>query len=260
MSENTVVLLVDDEPRTVKGIYSILKKQKGETLEIITANNGLKAIEYLEKRTIDLLLLDIKMPEMDGLSLLKFLRNENLEITTILLTGHADFEYARSAISMNVFNYLLKPIDKDILIKEVEKGIKYNKNRLRLERGAKILESYPDLFNDEEMVSSNPVITQACKYIQDNLSKSITLKSLAENVHVNDCYLSVLFKEKTGITFTDYLTRLRLIKAKQLLIQNKLKIYEIAEEVGYHSAKYFTKVFHDHQGITPNQFRKRFSQ
>lgn len=258
MSENAVVLIVDDEPRTIKGIYSILKKKKADKWGVMTAKNALEAMEYINNRKIDLMLLDINMPEMDGISLLKLLREKNITITTILLTGHADFDYACSAIRMNVFNYLLKPIDKDILVKEVEKGISYNKERIRLEKGAKILKDHPELFEEAEVDTNNPIIKKACQIINENISRSITLKSLAEKVHVNDCYLSVIFKEEMGITFTDYLTNLRLKKAKQLLIENNLKIYEIAEEAGYHSAKYFSKVFHDHEGLTPNQFRKKF--
>ncbi|MFW5992347.1 MAG: response regulator transcription factor [Halanaerobiaceae bacterium] len=258
--DEAVILVVDDEPRTVKGIYKILKSEGGDKLDVLTAENGIKGLELLKTRDIDLLLLDIKMPELSGLSLLKKLREEGLEVTTILLTGHADFEYARSAIRLNVLNYLLKPVNKDDLIKEIKKALTYNKKRIKLKKGIKIMETCPHLFNDEEIKSDNPEINKAIKYIHDNLSKNITLKMVADHIYISESYFSVLFKAETGITFTDYLTKARLKKAKQLLLENNLRIYEIADNIGYHSAKYFIKVFRDHEGMTPNQFRKEMKQ
>lgn len=260
MTDKAVVLIVDDEPRTVKGIYSILKKYKSNTMEILTASNGIKAINLLRNTEIDLLLLDIKMPEMDGISVLEKLDEEDIEVITILLTGHAEFEYARSAIRMNVLDYLLKPVGKDILIKQIEKGIKKSRERRKLEKGAKILETFPHLIEQNKITVKNPAIRKAIKYIKENLSKEISLKIIANYVHISDSYFSVLFKKEIGTTFTDYLTELRIRKAKQLLIENKSKIYEIADRVGYHSAKYFIKVFHEKEGITPNQFRERFTK
>ncbi len=260
MINESVVLIVDDEPRTVKGICNILKKNKGDELEIFTSNNGLEAIDLLKTIKIDLLLLDIKMPEMDGISVLEVIdKEEDIKVSTILLTGYAEFEYARSAIRFNVLNYLLKPVGKDILIDEVEKGIKHSVERRKLEKRAKILKKCPQLFEENMISCRNPYINEAIKYINNNFSKDITLKMIANYVHISESYFSVLFKEEIGMTFTDYLTKLRIKKAKQFLIEYELKIYEIADKVGYHSAKYFIKVFRKNEGSTPNQFRKNLN-
>ncbi len=258
MYKEQAILIVDDELRTINGISTTLKRQEDISLEILTAKNGVEALNILQEKEIYLMLLDIKMPELDGLSLLKKMEKEDMRVTTILLTGHAEFEYARSAIRLNVFNYLLKPINKDILIKEVRRGLEHNRENLMLEKGFKMVESYPDLFEESKVSSNNPMIKEAINYINNNLSRTLSLENIAKYVCLNESYFSALFKEEMEITFSDYLTQVRIKKAKQLLIENKLRVYEIADKVGYHSSKYFIKVFHEQVGVTPNNYRNKF--
>lgn len=110
--------------------------------------------------------------------------------------------------------------------------------------------------NNKTAQSSYPAIHKAIKYIKESYNEKITLKEVAEQVYLNPSYLSVLFKQETGQNFIDYLTNYRLAKARELLKRLDLKIYQVADLVGYTNAKYFTEIFKKNTGLTPNQYRK----
>jgi two-component system response regulator YesN len=98
------------------------------------------------------------------------------------------------------------------------------------------------------------IIEEAKKYILQNYTKNVTLKKVAENVHVTPNYLSALFKE-TGENFIQYLTALRIEQAKTLLKDPRNKIYEIVEMVGYSDPAYFSATFKKYVGKTPLEYR-----
>lgn len=92
--------------------------------------------------------------------------------------------------------------------------------------------------------------------MNENLPGQISLKEVADAVHLNASYFSAMFKEQTSITFSEYLTRKRLQLAKKLLITTDLPIDEVARQAGYQTAKYFIKLFKDSEGVTPSKYRK----
>ena len=77
---------------------------------------------------------------------------------------------------------------------------------------------------------------------------------------MNPFYLSQLFKEKTGDTYLNFLTKIRINKAKELLEKTDLKIYEICEMVGYSDTNYFSKLFEKFAGVRPSEYKKRFEK
>lgn len=104
------VLVVDDEKIGRDGISFLLKKSSYD-FHIAEAQNGKVALEYIKNHPIDFLFTDIKMPFMDGIELIKNIKEMNYKIKTIILSGYNDFDYAKNAIKMGVSEYLLKPID-----------------------------------------------------------------------------------------------------------------------------------------------------
>ena len=107
--------------------------------------------------------------------------------------------------------------------------------------------------NSTEAVS----IRNAKEFIADNLHLDISLYDVASHVYLNPIYFSKLFKQSTGITFTSYITQMRIEKAKELLCGTNLKIYEIGEQSGFRSTFYFNRVFKQIVGVTPNEFRRK---
>lgn len=99
------------------------------------------------------------------------------------------------------------------------------------------------------------IITDAIEYMRKNVQKQITLEEVSKQVFLNPVYFSRLFKEKTGINFLEYHTRLKIEKAKELLKEHKYKIYEVGEMIGYSSNQHFRKLFKEYTGLTPIEYR-----
>ncbi|MGI6084736.1 MAG: response regulator transcription factor [Acetivibrionales bacterium] len=99
------------------------------------------------------------------------------------------------------------------------------------------------------------IVREVNTYLHENYNKNISLQSLADHVHVNSSYLSRLFKKETGMSIIDTLNKLRIEKAKQLLMNPKTKIFEVASEVGIDDPTYFTHVFVKYTGISPKEYR-----
>jgi two-component system response regulator YesN len=101
---------------------------------------------------------------------------------------------------------------------------------------------------------NNKIISQAKRYIIENLSKQISLQEAANILNMSSGYLSTIFKQTTGVSFIDYVTEARIDEAKRLLKESNLKIYQIAQMTGYENAYYFSKVFKKITGMTPKEF------
>ncbi|WP_336775475.1 response regulator transcription factor [Paenibacillus sp. MMO-58] len=110
-----------------------------------------------------------------------------------------------------------------------------------------------DSFSGEDM---SPVIKQALRYIHEHYAEALTLKSLGLQFHIHPNYLGQLFNKQTGDTFTDYLNKFRIEKAKELLADSRLKVNEIARQVGYWETGYFYKQFKKHVGMVPGDFKE----
>ena len=109
--------------------------------------------------------------------------------------------------------------------------------------------------SESKKSSGNPVIKKACKFIEEHLSEDFSLEVLAQELGVSPYHLSRLFKEEKGENFINYVTSLRLEKAKKLLGDNSLIIKEISTGVGYNDQNYFTKLFKQKFGLTPTEYR-----
>lgn len=113
--------------------------------------------------------------------------------------------------------------------------------------------------NDTQAVYSLPVI-RALKIIAENYQTGISREGIAERLHITPEYLSMLFYKEVGQSFTAYLKNYRINKAKELLTDTELKIYEIAEKVGYLDPKYFCRVFKEVTGVPAGEYQKYLSE
>ena len=94
-------------------------------------------------------------------------------------------------------------------------------------------------------------------YLNENYTKDINLKTIAETFHLNALYLGRILKLETGCTFTEYMNRLRLDKAIDLLIHTDLSAKQVSEQVGYSNDKYFNTLFKKYTDMTPGEYRKK---
>jgi AraC-like DNA-binding protein/ligand-binding sensor protein len=104
--------------------------------------------------------------------------------------------------------------------------------------------------------SNNANVAEMAKYIQSNYKKNLTLDEIAEHVYLSTSYASRVFKKVQGVSIVEYISQVRIEKAKQLLANPHYQIEEIAENVGYADAGYFTKVFRKYEGVTPSKYRQ----
>lgn len=122
MSENAQILLVDDDQDVRRLIVRILK---GKQFHVVEASSAEEAYQYLLHHKPLLLLLDIGLPEKTGLELLRDLRGKENDILTIFLTGLSEKAIIKEALSLQAFSFLEKPIDYDLLIHEVQRGLEF---------------------------------------------------------------------------------------------------------------------------------------
>jgi YesN/AraC family two-component response regulator len=102
-------------------------------------------------------------------------------------------------------------------------------------------------------------ITAVLQYIDEHYCEELSITGLADMYELSPNYLSTLLKNHQGIKFTDYITKLRIARAKELLLTTSLSVKEISEQVGYHSQSHFTKIFMESVSYTPVEFKKQFS-
>ncbi|WP_256758831.1 response regulator [Cohnella sp. WQ 127256] len=253
------IMIVDDEPRTRQGLKRILETKGNGRYHILTAEDGHSALHMLVDHEVDLIITDIRMPEINGLALVNRVEEKQLEHkpSVILISGHAEFDYAHQAIQLGVTNYLLKPISKEKLFASVEIALEACEERNRVNMMRKIVDSR--LMVTDYSALSKPV-ADAVSYVNDHLEQVVGLKEVADHIQLNPSYLSALFKEQMQMTFSEYVTRRKLQRAKEMLLRTKLPIAEIAERVGYQTTKYFFKLFKEYEGCSPGQYRSEMTE
>jgi two-component system response regulator YesN len=105
--------------------------------------------------------------------------------------------------------------------------------------------------------SPSQIVLEAEKIIRKRFADNLSLQSVADEVHVTPVWLSKLFKKEKRMTFLEYLTDMRIVKAKEMLGDVRFKIYQISYQVGYKDPVHFTKLFKKQSGLTPKEFRKQ---
>ena len=116
---DTLLLIVDDEERFLKTTSALLAKRK---CTVFTATNGMDALKILEDKKIDVVILAVKMPGMDGVEVLHKIKKKQYPVEVIMLTGHSTTESAVEGLKAGAFDYLMKPCDIDILIERVREA------------------------------------------------------------------------------------------------------------------------------------------
>lgn len=262
-------LIVEDEPLMreylLMNLNSIHKKWKTTGC----AKNGMEAMTLLKNCHYDLIITDIKMPQMDGLELASYVHNNIPDTNVIILTGHDEFNYARTAVRAGVSDYLLKPLQDmelhQILDKLASKKEQSTHQRIDFQKhipasgthSESLYASAPVLVSKKSLPeNSNILVQRAREYILSHFSEPLSLNDVADTLNVTPAYLSSIFKSAQGESYSKYLLRLRMERAALLLCTHSAaKVYDIAVEVGYPSVKHFDTVFKKYYGITPNEYR-----
>ncbi len=237
------VYIADDEVWIILGLKKLLEKLNMDVYVVGTANNGLTAKEEIGMFKPDVVFTDIRMPGLTGLELLQAIPEVSPESRVVLISGYAEFAYAKEAVKHHAFDYLLKPIKEEELKRVMES---------LLEKRGEI----PEKEEEESSPTYDKMIDNVVSEIREHYMEDISLTSLATKYNVSMGRLSEMIKERLQVNFSDYIASLRIQRAKELLRDDSISIQEIAEIVGYNDYFYFTKVFKKVEGISPSKYRK----
>ncbi|MEG2187286.1 MAG: response regulator, partial [Clostridia bacterium] len=248
------VLLVEDEDLIRKGLRYAIDWQSVDCVVVGEAENGEEGLSLIKKLQPDIVVTDVKMPGLDGLEMLR--AGASLaDCKAIIISGYDEFAYAQKAVSLGVTEYLLKPIDFDMLYAALRKVAKEKsadrKVRALLENDQ--FRSSGELLNIAQQ-AENKHVRFMLDYIENHYGQRISLTDVSLEQDVSCAYLNAKFKLETGYPFNDYLNRYRILRATEMIRENRLKIYEIAEQVGFLDYKYFIKVFKKYTGFSPGRF------
>jgi two-component system response regulator YesN len=380
------LLIVEDEDRVLEGLNQFIMSLD-LPLEIFTAHDGIEAVTLAEEMPPDIIITDIEMPKLDGLEFLKAIHSSLPQVQKIILTGHEKFSYAQKAISLDVAEYLTKPINRPRLAELIKKACDNTTERRKNAQNQKIIktcvrqhllcdiirygpeslresqdfselpefspymmaairckegesrdllpffeQAFQELFNPDpghvfarytpslfvlyiqaaaktdlpknltrfadlllntgglhlslgmSRAYQNPgsigqawqeavqaqdyfikkeqasehaaaLIARAKEFISANL-KDATLETVAETVQLTPAYFSMLFQEKTGEHFKDYIAVKKMETARKMLADPHVKPSHVSRQLGYTDYKYFAKLFRHFTGLSPGQYQR----
>ncbi len=243
------VLLVDPNVQSREHILRMLDwSQSGFVIQDF-ADNSADALAFIDKHKFSLILLNIKRLQYDGLQLCGLIRQIS-RVPIILIGGDHDFNLARQALTYQVSDYLADPAHPADLATSLQ-TVKWELDGKTLQ-DAFIL---PALKRKRRSQSS--IIDVVKKYVKEQLHRNVSLKKISDELHFNCAYLGQKFKSEENMFFNEYLLQQRMEKAKRLLEQTDMRIYEIAGEVGYTEIDWFYKKFKEYTGASANEYRKQ---
>lgn len=236
------ILIIDDENIARQAIKKMLNTFGYKN--IFEAATGSEGLQLTLKFQPDIIFADIEMPNLNGIEMLRNIRDLGLNTAVVFISGHDIFTYAQKALSLNATDYLLKPISIDELYESINKILKTHNFDHTINPPILLNESY-----------NKKIINTAKSYIQKHLADDISLVSLSEYVHLSPSYFSSLFKQICGEKLTDYINKMRIEKAKNLLLTGIYKGSEVSNLTGFNEVRYFYKVFRKYTGLSPSDFR-----
>lgn len=327
-------MIVEDEYLILEDLMTIIDWEKHGFRIVSTALNGSQGLGNYARYKPQLILTDIKMPDINGLDMMRSIRLQNPAAKFIIISAYNDFEYAKEAIRLGAEDYILKAeISADYIQDKLEKiKLSMLSNHDLLEKSFQkiimeligsdvpvdytavetlfdppyyelVANSFPEMkqyvidrikdkyaqlniserfrepgingINElrawlyEEILSLqqmddmifrqnySPTLINAIEYINKNYSNpDLVIQDIADAVNFSVSRLCVLFKKEINKTVNEVITEKRIEEAKKLLYLNNLKVYEVSEKVGYKTSQYFSRIFLQQTGQTPNACRK----
>lgn len=258
------LLVAEDEELARRELETTVPWEEWGFMLIGAAEDGNRAWDMILERRAEVVLTDIRMPGLDGMELMRKAQSE-LEPAArplfVIVSGHADFAYAREAVRLGAFDYLVKPIDDAELESTMRRAESRADERSRiagLERAVsadRAVSLLRELTTERMSGSGDAYVESAIADIQARFAFDLSADAVAERLGITGDHLSRLLKRATGLTFNEYLTRLRMKRAMELLGDQSVRIGEVADMSGYRDARYFSTLFRRIVGMTPSEFR-----
>lgn len=230
-------LIVDDDVNALE-MHARIIRLHSPANRVLAALNGREALNILLKEKVDLVLLDLQMPEMDGFAVLQAMREARWahNIPVIVITGKDLTEEDMARLNQGVAVVLQKGLfATDETIAHIGAALE-RKRRLSVE--------------------AQRLVRQAMLFIHEHYDQPITRSEIASYINIAEDYLTFCFRQELGTTPIKYLQRYRIHQAKKLLKESGLSVTEIALKVGFSDSGYFSRVFHRETGLSPEAFRR----
>ena len=247
--QGEIILVVEDDVE----MCEFIRDQLAEKWTVLTAHNGMEALDVLEKNYVTLVVSDIMMPEMDGIELCRRVKTDSRysHIPFILLTAKTSLESKITGVNTGADMYIEKPFSKTYLMAVITNQIK-SRQALR----EAFLRNPLAAMNTDNMASEDTeFIKNLQSVVQENLSNSdLKLEDIAREMHTSKANLHRKITGLLNMTPMAYMRVERLKQAARMLAENEYQINEISYMVGFNSPAYFGKCFFKQFGVQPKDF------
>ncbi|SCY36181.1 Helix-turn-helix domain-containing protein [Lachnospiraceae bacterium XBB2008] len=240
------VIIAEDEKLIAKNIAKHIEEENPCFKVCGIYSNGEDALEAVRQQPPDVVFTDISMPVMTGLELASEIYHTMNNVKCVIITGYADFEYAKEALHYGVTDYLLKPVDREELhkvLKELELSLTGLYDNARTDGG------------QEQSLSPEEIVRLVEDYVQANYAGDLDLNTIAQNLGFSSSYLTKVFNKVENTTPSKYIRNYRMGIAKQLMNDKKMTLQQIAAAVGYNDPFHFSRSFKQTIGMTPSEYR-----
>ena len=256
-SRNSKILLVDDDIE----ICRYLKSELSDWYRFVICNNGKEALKQLLSGDFDLVVSDVVMPEMDGITLLRNIKgNANIShVPVIMLTSKSEISDRLEGIKLGADAYLAKPFSLEELHLTIDNLID-NVRRLKgkftgaLKQDDKV-EKVEVKGYDEELME------RIMKVVNENLSDSdFNVEKMCDEVGVSRTQLHRKLKEMTGVPTSEFLRNIRLNEAARLIKEGKINITQVSYMVGFANNSHFSTAFKKYFGMSPTEYAAKYTE
>ena len=256
-SRNCKILLVDDDIE----ICRYIKSELSDWYRFVICNNGKEALKQLLSDDFDLVVSDVVMPEMDGITLLKNIKgNANIShVPVIMLTSKSEISDRLEGIKLGADAYLAKPFSLEELHLTIDNLID-NVRRLKgkfsgaLKQDDKV-EKIEVKGNDEELME------RIMKVVNENMSDSdFNVEKMCDEVGVSRTQLHRKLKEMTGVPTSEFLRNIRLNEAARLIRERKINITQVSYMVGFANNSHFSTAFKKYFGMSPTEYAAKYTE
>lgn len=253
------ILIADDEMISRITIRRMIKNYCPWVDCVEEVSTGRLALEKAKEMDADVVLMDIEMPEMDGMEASRRIKDWKADCIIIFLTAYATFQYAKQAISLGAAEFLVKPVEPE----ELKTILERERSRFHHRDGGSI--KLPDADMEAEAAEENKtsggragkIIQEGKQYMDLHYMDDIGVDTMAQKYQVSPNYFNKMFKQAYNVSCKEYLINVRVEHAMEYLKDPALTIREAGIMAGYEDSNYFTRIFKKKTGMTPLEFRNK---
>lgn len=241
------VVIAEDEKLIAGNIAKHIEAENPRFKVCGIYSNGEDALNAIKQQPPDVVFTDISMPVMTGLELASEIYHNMNNIKCVIISGYAEFDYAREAIRYGVTDYLLKPVD----IEELHRVLKSLELSL-----TDIYENARTEGDHESALTPEEIVTLVEEYVKNNYSGDLDLNTIALKLGFSSSYLTKIFNKVENIPPSKYIRNYRMGIAKQLMTDKGMTLQQIASAVGYNDPFHFSRSFKQTVGMSPTEYRE----